>query len=48
MPMSDFRPQMPLLIKFGAKTENCHFKLKFGTYTNLNIQNPVVLLTFSA
>ena len=27
-----FRPEIPFLGKFGPKIQNCHFKLKFGTY----------------
>ena len=33
--------------KFGPKNENCYFKLKFGTQTNLNMQNSMGVLTFS-
>ena len=33
--------------KFGPENQNCQFKLKFGTKTNLNMQNSVVLFTFS-
>ena len=29
------------------KNQSCHFKLKFGTFTNLNMQNSMVMLTFS-
>ena len=29
------------------KNQSCHFKLKFGTFTNLNMQNSVVMLSFS-
>ena len=29
------------------KNQRCHFKLKFGTFTNLNMQNSVVMLSFS-
>ena len=32
-----------LLGKFGRKNENCQFKLKLGTKTNLNMRNSVVL-----
>ena len=36
------------LRKFGQeKNQNCQFKLKFGTLTNLNMQNSVVVFTFS-
>ena len=37
---------MPLLGKFGLKNQNTHFMLKFGTYTNSNTQNSVMLFTF--
>ena len=29
--------------KFGQENQNCQFKLKFGTNTNLNMQHLVVL-----
>ena len=29
------------------KTEKCHFKLKFGSQTNLNMQNFMMTFTFS-
>ena len=35
------------LSKFGPKNQNCQFKLKFGTKANSNLQNSVVLCTFS-
>ena len=41
------RLEIPFLGKFGPKNQNCQFKLKFGTKTNLNMQNLVVLFTFS-
>ena len=34
-----FRPQIPFLGKFGPKNRNCQFILKFGTWTNSNMQN---------
>ena len=34
---------MPFLGKFGPKNQNCHFKLKFGTYTSSNMQNSMVM-----
>ena len=34
--------------KLGAKNQNHQFKLKFDTYTNSNMQNSVVVFTFSA
>ena len=42
-----FRLHMPQWSKFGPKNQNCQFKLKFDTYTNLNMQNSVVLFAFS-
>ena len=38
---------IPFLGKLGPKNQNCQFKLKFGTYTNLHMQNSMVMLTFS-
>ena len=32
--------------KFGPKICNCQFKLKIGTYTNLNMKNSIVVLIF--
>ena len=34
--------------KFGPKCQNYHFKLKFGNYTNSNMQISVMMFTFSA
>ena len=33
--------------KFGSKNQNCMFELKFDTLTSLNMQNSVVVFTFS-
>ena len=33
--------------KFGPKNQYCQSELKFGTYTNLNMQNSMVVFTFS-
>ena len=41
-----FRLEIPLG-KFGPKSQNCQFNLKFGTLTNSNTQNSVVMFTFS-
>ena len=41
-----FWVEIPLLGKFGPKNQNCHFKLKFGTYTNSNMQNSMVMFSF--
>ena len=38
----------PFFGKFGPKTQYCQLKLQFGTWTNLNMQNSIVMLNFSA
>ena len=43
-----FRLEKPFLSKSGQKNQNCQFKLKFGTKTNLNMQNSMMIFTFSA
>ena len=43
-----FRPQIPFLGKFGPKNQNCQFILKFGTWTNSNMQNSMAMFNFSA
>ena len=35
------------LSKFGLKNQNCQFKMNFVTYTNSNMQNLMVVFTFS-
>ena len=42
-----FWPEIPFLGKFGQKDQNCQFMLKFGTKTNLNMQNSVVVVIIS-
>ena len=42
-----FRPEKPFLDKSGQKNQTCQFKWKFGTKTNLNMQNPMMVFTFS-
>ena len=42
-----FGPETYSLGKFGPKNQNCKFKLKFGTYTNSNMQSSLMLSTFS-
>ena len=37
---------MFFLGKFGPKNQNCHFMLKFSTYTNSNMQNSLMLFSF--
>ena len=44
---SFFTTQIPLLDKFGPKNQNYQFKLKFGTSANSNMQNSVMVFTFS-
>ena len=39
-----FRP--PFLGKFGQKNQNCQFILKFGTWTNSNMQNSMKMFNF--
>ena len=39
-------PEIPFLGKFCPKYQNHRFKLKFGTETNLNMQNSMVMLIF--
>ena len=43
-----FRTEIPFLGKFGSKSQNYQFKLKFGNYTNSNMQISVMMFTFSA
>ena len=42
-----FRLEILFLGKFGPESQNCQFKLKFGTKTNLNMHNSVLLFIFS-
>ena len=42
-----FRSEIPFLRKLASKNQNCYFKLKFGIWHNLNMQNSIVLFTFS-
>ena len=42
-----FRVEIPFLGKFGPKNQNYQFKLKFGTYTNSNMQNSMVMFILS-
>ena len=39
--------KMVVFVKNLVKTENCQFKLKFGTLTNSDMQNSIVMFTFS-
>ena len=38
---------IPFFSKFGPKNQNCQFKPKFGTKTNSNMRNSMVMSTFS-
>ena len=38
--------EIPFLGKFGSKNQNCQLKLKFGTYTNSNMQNSMVMFIY--
>ena len=38
---------LPFFGKFGPKNQNCQFELKFGTKTNFNMQNLMVVFSFS-
>ena len=42
-----FQPKILFLGKFGLKSQDCLFKVKFGTQTNLNMQNSMVTITLS-
>ena len=39
--------EIPFLGKLGPKNQNCQFKLKFSIWTNSNMQNWMVVFTFS-
>ena len=41
------RPEILFLGKFGPKNEDWRFKLKFGTQNNSNMQNSIMVFTFS-
>ena len=38
--------EFSFLGKFGPKNQNCQFKLKFGTLTNSNMQNSMVVFYY--
>ena len=44
---SYFQPGAPFLGKFGPKIKNFNFKLKFGSKTNSNMQNSMMMFSFS-
>ena len=41
-----FKLGTPFLANLVQKAQNCHFKQKYGTKTDLNMQNSMVVLTF--
>ena len=47
MQIFSFRPETPLLGKYSQKNKNCQSRLKFGIHTNSNMQNSMVMFTFS-
>ena len=47
MRIFSFRPEAPFLSKFTQKIKIVESKLKFGTQSNLNMQNSMVMFTFS-
>ena len=42
-----FGPEIPFLRKFGPKYQICHFKLKFGMFSNSNMENSIMMFNFS-
>ena len=42
-----FTAGIPFLAKFVPKNQNWQFKLKFGTWTNSNMQNSMLMFSFS-
>ena len=43
-PVIDYK--YPFQANLGSEIESCQFKLKFGTSTNSNMQNSMVVFTF--
>ena len=41
-----YRQETPFLGKFGPKTQNCQFKLTFGTWTNSKMRNSMAMFIF--
>ena len=41
------RPQISYVGKFGPNNQNCQFNLEIWYLTNLNMQNSMVMFTFS-
>ena len=42
-----FWPEISILREFGAKNQNYQFRLEFSTRTNSNMQDSMVMFTFS-
>ena len=42
-----YRLEIPFCTNLFQKNQNCQFTLKFGIYSNSNMQNSVVVFTFS-
>ena len=42
-----FRTETPSFRKVGPKNQNCHFRLKFHTFTNLNMLDLIMMFIFS-
>ena len=47
IPFFCFKQEIPVLRKFDPKNQNCPYKLKFGTESNSNMWNLMVMLSFS-
>ena len=47
MQIFSFRLETPFLGKYSQKNKNCQSRLKFGIHTNSNMQNSMVMFTFS-
>ena len=45
VPFFCFRSEKPFLGKFGPRNQNFQFRLNFGTQTNLNMQNSMMMFT---
>ena len=42
-----FIPEIPFWARFGQKTQNCSFKVKFGTYTTSNLWNLLMMFIWT-
>ena len=47
LPSKSRKSRKPLFGKFGPGNQNSQFKLKFGTKNNSNMQNSMMMFTFS-